>query len=306
MPSLPKPDAWVARAQVWLGTLVEVALPPCEASEARFATAFAAIADVHRTMSAHEVTGDLARIARESHVRTVFVHGDTWAVLELAQRLWRDSRGAFDITIAPVLARAGRLPIHASGRATRAGLMEALTLIPGLGVRSAVPVGLDLGGIAKGHAVDRAVAALRAAGACAGRVNAGGDLRAFGDNRWMPVLVRHPATPARSVHLLDLCDAAVATSADYFRDGRSDLVDPRSQCVQPFAGSVTVVAPTCALADGLTKVVALCGEESAGILARHGAHAFMLGDDATRTATTCAAADAATSTHLRLPVATAA
>jgi thiamine biosynthesis lipoprotein len=171
-------------------------------------------------------------------------------------------------------------------------------------VRATVPVALDLGGIAKGHAVDRAVTALRAAGASAGLVNAGGDLRWFGSNAWMPVRVRNPTNPTVAVSLFEVQDAAVATSADYFRGAIGGLVDPRSHRLRSLGGSVTVVAPTCALADALTKVVALDHARAATILARHGAHAFHLDlrDGGLRVRTTCSASTA----HLRLPRACAA
>lgn len=302
----PHPDGWTTRAQVWLGTLVEVALPPTEAGDARFAAAFAAIAHVHRVMSAHDATSDLARIARDAHRRTVIVDADTWAVLELAQQLFAETDGAFDVAIAPLLSRHGLLPPSAAGRTrnprARCGGMDALHLVPGLGVRADAPIALDLGGIAKGYAVDRAVNALRAAGASAGRVNAGGDLRVFGTDHWVPVRVRHPAAPARTMTLFDVRDAAVATSADYFRDARGVLVEPRTQSLRSYSGSVTVVAPTCALADALTKIVALRPADCATLLARHGAHAFTLGDQGSpprpQYMTTCAG----TTANLRLPV----
>ncbi len=301
MLSSPPPDTWITRAQVWLGTLVEVALPAIEASDARFAVAFNAIAHVHRTMSAHETTSDLAQIARLAHVQPVFVDAGTAAVLHLAQALWRESEGAFDVTIAPVLARDGQLPAHASGRATCGGLMDALQLGPETRVRAAVPVAIDLGGIAKGFAVDKAVAALRAAGASMGRVNAGGDQRVFGAAHWVPIQVRDPALPSRFFHLFDLRDAAAATSADYFREGSDVLVEPRSQGLRSFAGSITVVAPTCAVADALTKIVALRPAESVAIMARHGAHAFRLDHgDAQAITTWPDAISASAGAHLRL------
>lgn len=302
MPCSPRPDGWIARAQVWLGTLVEVALPEADAGDARFASAFAAIAHVHHTMSAHDAASDLARIASDAHRRTVTIDAGTYAVLELAKELSRESDGAFDVTIAPLLALHGRLPAGAAGREARCGRMDALRLEPGLGVRAAAPVALDLGGIAKGYAVDRAVDVLRAAGARAGLVNAGGDLRVFGADLWMPIRVRHPAAPAHALQLFDVRDAAVATSADYFRDARGELVEARTQSLRPFPGSVTVVAPTCALADALTKIVALRPAASAAILARHGAHAFTLDVRGPRFVPVFAATCATSTANLRLPL----
>ncbi len=255
-------------------------------------------------MSAHDPASDLARIARQAHLRAVTVDPDTHAVLELALRLARESSGLFDISVAPVFARRGLLPAHAAGDGAGCRRTQALRLETGCRVRAAVPVALDLGGIAKGYAVDRAVAALRAAGAGAGLVNAGGDLRVFGCDAWMPMRVRHPANPALAVSLLEGRDIAVATSADYFRGAVGGLVDPRSRRLRGFGGSVTVAAPTCAIADALTKVVALDRARAAAILARHGAHAFDLDvrDGGLRAHTTCAASTA----NLRLPLACAA
>jgi len=306
MSCCPRPDGWIARAQVWLGTLVEVALPATDASESRFAAAFAAVTHVHRVMSAHDEESDLARIARDAHRRTVTVDVETHAVLELALALFRESGGAFDVTIAPLPARHGLLPASAAGRGARCARMDALHLTPGLGVRASTPVALDLGGIAKGHAVDRAVDALRAAGARSGLVNAGGDLRVFGAADWMPVRVRHPAVPAQFLQLFDVRDAAVATSADYFREARRGLVDPRTQSLRPFPGSLSVIAPTCALADALTKIVALRPADCAAMLARHGAHAFVLDMQGPRFTLTCATTCEATTANLRLPMAAAA
>jgi FAD:protein FMN transferase len=301
MPCSQLPDRWTARAQPLLGTVVEVALPPGDATAARFAAAFSAIAHVHRTMSPHDAASDLSRIAREAHHRAVVVDPATFAVLELAQALYRASAGAFDVAIAPLLARSGHLPPSAAGHATLDARMDAVHLEHGCRVRADVAVALDLGGIAKGYAVDRAVAALRASGAHAGLVNAGGDLRVFGTCHWQRVRVRHPSGAA-ALHLFEVRDAAVATSADTFRDDGGGLVDPRARRVRRFPGSITVVAPTCALADALTKVVALRPAESVALLARHRAHAFMLHDGLTQATTTCAASDA----HLRLPLAFAA
>ena len=184
--------------------------------------------------------------------------------------------------------------------------MDALHLTPGLGVRATAPIALDLGGIAKGYAVDRAVDALRVAGARAGLVNAGGDLRVFGSDEWMPVRLRHPAAPAHTLTLFDVRDAAAATSADYFRDARGGLVEPRAQSLRSYPCSVTVVAPTCALADALTKVVALRPADCATLLARHGAHAFTLDTQGSRARPHCMTTCVDSTANLRLPVAAAA
>jgi FAD:protein FMN transferase len=293
MPCFPLPERWTARAQPWLGTLVEVALPADEASEARFAAAFAAIADVHRCMRPPRrargesrarplpVTGpsDLERILRFAHRRPVRVDRETLVVLRLARRLAAASRGRFDVGVP-----------HGQHR-HRAGL-EALRLTSAGRVRTSVPTALDLGGIAKGHAVDLAVRALRLAGARAGLVNAGGDLRVFGSARWLPVRVRLPGQPDVAVPLFELHEGAAATSADDYRDGRRALLDGRRQRLRSFPGSVTVVAPSCVLADALTKLVALMPVSAPRLLRRFGADAFRIAPGASSVTTTLGASTA--------------
>jgi FAD:protein FMN transferase len=284
MPSSPAPERWIARAQPWLGTLVEVALPSGEAAETRFAAAFAAIEHVHRKMSPCDPASDLARIRRVAQRRAVVVHSSTYAVLQLALSLHRQSGGAFDPTVAS--ARISALRLQGRNR-----------------VRATAPIDIDLGGIAKGCAVDCAVAALRASGAAAGLVNAGGDLRVFGTGVWTPVRLRHPGDPVIAAPLFELQDAAVATSGDYFCDG-GNLIDRRIRRIRRYAGSVSVVAPSCMLADALTKIVALAPARARGLLASYGAHAFRLREAGGELH--CATTFSSPTPHLRLAAALAA
>lgn len=261
MHSCPPETTWVRRAQVWLGTLVEVALPSAEATEARFAAAFAAVALVHRRMHPRQPGSDLRRIARAAHRRALRVHAQTFEVLQLARALWRESAGAFDPSVP-----------------SRGGAdLSALTLYSrGRRVRTRAALHLDLGGIAKGHAVDLAVDALRAHGCRRAIVNAGGDLRFLGETDWHEVGLRLPQDPSRAA-LLSVRDAAVATSADTFRAPGTGLRDGRRRRrARAHDGSVTVIAPRCAWADALTKLVALRPRRAANCLRRHRAHALRI------------------------------
>ncbi|WP_197711813.1 FAD:protein FMN transferase [Polynucleobacter necessarius] len=87
------------------------------------------------------------------------------------------------------------------------------------------PVCLDLGGIAKGFAVDMAVKILISEGVSAGIVNAGGDLRVFGDYS-KPIYIRNPKNPIELLELGVLQDSAMATSSLYFahRDQQSSYI----------------------------------------------------------------------------------
>ncbi len=149
------------------------------------------------------------------------------------------------------------------------------------GVAFAKPLALDFGGIAKGYAVDCAVDALRAHGATAGRVNAGGDLRVFGA-RGERVHVRTGGRRGVLLPLAFLADGAVATSSYGGQrrrvDGRwaSPLIEPRSGLPLSSTRTVSVIASTCMVADALTKVVALRGRAAAATLASFDASAVVL------------------------------
>ena len=271
------------RARPLLGTLVEVtARGNCEIELTRaLSGAFAAVARVHRLMSFHESRSDVGRVNRMAHRVAVRVHPWTWQVLQAAQRLSRSTAGAFDITVGGELVRLGYLPSSVPMPLDRDACWRDVHLLPGRRVRFARRLLIDLGGIAKGFAVDRAVDCLRARGAWAGLVNAGGDLRGFGPVAWR-VHVRHPAEPGRLVPFADIASGALATSAGYFarRVQRGKAITPvvdgvRRTAIDP-TFSASVAASTCTLADALTKLVLLRGPRAHGLVRRLGGRAFIL------------------------------
>ncbi len=135
------------------------------------------------------------------------------------------------------------------------------------------PLAITLDGIAKGYAVDQAVVALRAAGATEGLVNAGGDLRVFGDEL-QQIHVRHPGSPGKLIAIGSVKDAAVASSGRYFAN--SCLVDPRTMRPHTTALSATVIAPDCITADALTKPCLLDRAGAKRLVSACGARAVLL------------------------------
>jgi thiamine biosynthesis lipoprotein len=199
-------------------------------------------------------------------------------VLAAARAVAEASDGRFDVSVAPELVRYGYLPRHAGlARPAPGANWQHIELLPGHRVQLARPLHLDLGGIAKGYAVDCAIGALQDAGMDAGRVNAGGDLRLFGDAA-EPVHVRHPQTATCLLPLCQLSEGAVATSATYYSGRRvrgrpvSPLIDAATR--QPCAGarSVSVLADRCTLADALTKVVYADPAQALAALQRFAVH----------------------------------
>jgi thiamine biosynthesis lipoprotein len=262
------------RARPLLGTLVEVRADA--ESHAHFDAAadaaFDAIAQVHRLMSFHDADSDLRRIARARAGERLRVHAHTATVLRRALRWARLSGGAFDAGCAPRAVAAGWLPRPDDGERPGAPAFEQALALDGRNVLVHTPIWLDFGGIAKGYAVDRAVAALRRAGLAAGVVNAGGDLRVFGAQE-ETVLVRSPFDAAALWPVAALREGACATSASgavSSRDALSSEEAPRS---------VTVFAPTACTADALTKIVWQQGPRASALLRGARARAFVVRAD---------------------------
>jgi FAD:protein FMN transferase len=265
------------RAKPLLGTLVEIAACAPDAAIERAAcdAAFAAIADVHRLMSFHEPTSDVSRLNRAAHARPIAVDPRTAAVLRRARAIGALSGGAFDCTIGARMVALGLLPRDAAeGAADGASFRDVLVGADDR-VRFRRPLAIDLGGIAKGYAVDLAVEALVRAGAEAGCVNAGGDLRVFGDRNW-PVAIRHPDGSGAAVALPPLRNRALATSADSFAR-RGHVIDPATGHTRPRPISVSVIAPSCMDADALTKVVWLAEHPPIPLLERMHARTILVG-----------------------------
>ena len=273
------------RARPWLGTIVDLqARARDQATAARgIEAAFGAVERVHRLMSFHDAESDVSRLNREAHRRSVTVDEWTWQVMKAAQEFACESDGTFDVTLGASLAAWDFLPrreipcdFNSSWR--------AIILEENCRIRFQRRLTIDLGGIAKGFAVDRAVDALQTAGVRTGFVNAGGDLRAFGLQEER-VRIRYPLDPSRAAGVVTLQNRALATSATYFsrRESagrmRSELIDGRTQ--QSFIDdvSVTVAAQECMTADALTKIVFALREHARPILVRHRADAVILERD---------------------------
>lgn len=267
------------RARPLLGTIVEISVDgSVDATTAWCAidAAFAAIAGVHARMSFHADDSDVSRINRAGAGTLITVGTQTTEVLLTSLQLSELSGGLFDVTTAPALCTAGFLP----GAAVANGNWRDIQVAgPGL-VRLDRPVTIDLGGIAKGYAVDRAIDVLSDHGVTA-TVNAGGDLRRNGPGA-ATLHVRRPDAPHLVLPLPGWTDAA-ATSAGYYHADRPDaltpLVDPNRGCCVPTSRSVTVFAPTCTIADALTKLVQLDCRRTAAILKRYDARAVILDTD---------------------------
>ena len=241
----------VQRLRVALGTWVTIeATAPTELlAVTGIEAAYRAIAEVELRMHPRREGSDLARISSDPPHTRIPIADSTWRVLRLAHAAHALSDGTFD----PCLpSRAGRL----SDLALSAAETKPRTAVCQL------PLALDLGGIAKGYAIDRAIEALRAAHCTSGLVNAGGDLRVY--RRSERVLLRRAdgtCTP------LTLTNAALAVS-DFDLNARQRPAEHqgyyrRSGAMYPTPRYAAVIAASAAVADALTKCVLLADAATA-------------------------------------------
>ncbi len=238
------PSSIARRAQPMLGTLVDAGADRADALPA----AFEAVAQVQRLMSRFDAASDIGRFNALACCGDIEVHPWTAEVLHAARCLAEASGGRFDVSL---------------GSGPQGWACEGLHLVklqPG--------TVLDLGGVAKGYALDRAVDAIVAAGASTGWVNAGGDVRVFGAIE-LPIALRDESAGGVR-HFGQLSDGALATSC-FEGTARSALHGQQANS----AAHVSVAAPLGLWADALTKLVALEGRADLSLLQHFGARAWL-------------------------------
>lgn len=242
---------------------------------------------IEQLMSFHRSDSELARINAEAYGRTVGVSDPMWTVLQKALEVSRLSDGAFDVTVGPLMdlwkaaGQAGVPPSDAELARVRALVgWDKVVLDPNQEtVRFAVDgVKIDLGGIAKGYAVDRSVEVLRRHGALGGMVDLGGNVRCFGRpapgrDCWRigiqdPCQAQDLDPSDEGVALvLRLTDQAVATSGHYRRFALvgghkvSHILDPKAGTSREDLSSDTILAPDAVTADALSTAVSVLGVE---------------------------------------------
>lgn len=269
---------WQQREEAIMGTRIAVEVWHENPGTAT-AAIDAVIAEMHRIdalMSHYKPESQLSRINRDAAAMPVKVDPELIGLIARALEFSELSGGAFDITYASV----GYLYDYREHRHPSEAEIEAA--LPAVSwrhieidseastVRFLKPgVRIDLGGIAKGHAVDSAVRILRAHGIRHGSVSAGGDSRILGDRLGRPWIVgiRHPDDANRVIARIPLEDAAISTSGDYeryFDEGGvryHHIIDPRTGKSPTGVRSVTVIGPDATLTEGLTKSLFVLGPE---------------------------------------------
>jgi len=259
-----------------MGTSVRVELWHEDATVAR--AAMGAVMDemnrIDTTMSPFKPDSELSRINRDAANKPVPISQEMFGLITRSIEFSKLSGGAFDITFSSV----GYLYDYRKHvKPTDEQIAEAL---PGINyrhlrldpkaqtIRYARPgVRIDLGGIAKGYAVDNCIAILRSRGIRNAIVTAGGDTRLLGDRRGRPwnVGIRDPRRRGEVVALLPLENVAISTSGDYERYFEEDgvrhhhIINPKTGKSATGVRSVTVIGPDGVTTEGLTKSVFVKG-----------------------------------------------
>ncbi len=275
----------VKKARASLGTIVEITVAdknkPPHFVNAAIELAFAEIERVEHLLSRFNPESDISRINAYACLEPTEVSPETIRLIEESIEFSWLTQGAFDITVCPLMQTWGfeekykrYLPDleQIKEAVDKVGYRNINILKQEQSVFLAQPeMSLDLGGIAKGYAVDKAIAVLRQEGIKNALVNAGGDIYALGvrgKNRKWRVAVQHPRKNQAALVVLELQDRAVATSGDYQKyieiSGRrySHIINPESgnPCKEAPA-SVTVLAGDCLVADALATSIFVLGPE---------------------------------------------
>jgi thiamine biosynthesis lipoprotein len=249
------------RCRALLGTFVEISID--QDGDEAVNKAFAAVKQVQDLMGFHHPLSELSQINRWAHQVSLKIHPWTAQVLVIAKEVHKQSNGLFNCGIGHRLVSAGLLPRHINLSQYELGDIEDIHFTYPQTLRASKPVCLDLGGIAKGFAVDKAVESLMADGIKSGCVNAGGDLRVFGQSP-RSIQIRNPMAPKELIDIGSLQNGAIATSGLYFsnRDQeQSHIINPFAQDESEvhinFSDSYSILANECVYADALTKVLVL-------------------------------------------------
>lgn len=268
--------AKVQRSRILMGTVVEITAfgPDQGRLEAAVDQAFAAMAGVDARMGPHGPQSDAVRLSAAAG--PLRVSPETAAVIAAGLKVSAASDGAFDMGLGRlkqlwnIEGEHPRVPTAAEISAALAGTGRGDLKLAGDVVTKDDPqLAVDLGGIAKGYAVDRAIAVLQTAGVTHASVNAGGDIRLLGDrgDRDWRIGIQHPRKTDAILAILGLADTAVVTSGDYERYFELDgvryhhLFDPATGRPARRCQSVTVVAPTTMLADALATAAFVLGPD---------------------------------------------
>lgn len=231
--------------------------------------AFLRVNQVEKTMSVFDQKSDVYKLNVPAN-RRLTLDPDLAQVIERSLGISEMTEGSFDITASPLMDLWGfysqRLTVPTPSRIEETlGLVDYSTLDVNTSTNvltlSSPRQAIDLGGVAKGYAVDQAIDALKEGGLTGGLVNAGGDIRGFGKSStgsdWR-VGLQHPKDQKKLLTALDLTLPAITTSGDYESfftyggDRLAHIIDPKTGRPVEDVLSVSIMTKDATTADGLS------------------------------------------------------
>ncbi|MCG3114742.1 MAG: FAD:protein FMN transferase [Candidatus Manganitrophus sp. SA1] len=263
-----------------MGSFVEITTyGEREACSRGVLSAFTEIARIERLLSIYRTQSDLSRLNAFGKKGVLSLDPELFWVLAKAIEYAERSGGAFDPTAAPLVRLWGfgpggerSIPPSASeisNTLDRIGF-QYLRLASGRIALLKDGIEMNLGGVGKGYAIDRAMQKLRETGIRSALISCGSTIYALGappgETGWR-IDIRHPRREQESIETLFLRDQAISTSGDYEKffvfGGRrfSHLIDPRTGIPSQGIASVSVIAPTALEADALSTAAFILGEE---------------------------------------------
>ena len=272
---------WVERVEDGImGTRITVELWASDATQGNAAieAVLAEMRRVDEAMSTYKASSELSIVNAGAAQKPIKISAELFDLLSAALDYSRITDGAFDVTYASV----GYM--YDFRKHVRPDEKQIAAALPGINYRhvqldrnnstvhfARAGVRIDLGGIGKGHAVDRGIAVLHARGIDHASVSAGGDSRIIGDrfgNPWV-VGIRHPDRKDEVIARIPLEDASISTSGDYERYFDENgvryhhIIDPKTGRSASKVRSATVIGPTATRTDGLSKTAFVLGPERA-------------------------------------------
>lgn len=291
-----------------MGTFAHIIVvaPDQRTADKSIEAALRQLQNIETLMSYHRADSELAGVNRSAHKQPVKVSKDTFEVLQRAVEFSRLSDGAFDVTVGPLVdlwrraTETNTAPTDSELADThaRVGYEKLILDANEMTVRFAIEgMKLDLGAIAKGYGIDKAVEAMQRCGAVGGLVDVGGDIRCFGKpskgkTHWLIALqdpnVKSEIRPAtlgcdqtrlrrakseipietgEPLLTLKFNDAAVATSGHYRRFAviggkkQSHIIDTKTGYGSDKLASVTIIAKDATAADALATAVSVMDAE---------------------------------------------
>ncbi|KAF3981670.1 MAG: FAD:protein FMN transferase [Methylococcales symbiont of Hymedesmia sp. n. MRB-2018] len=248
----------ISRCKLLLGTFVEVTLKADLSDDEliqQSELAFMEIARIEQLMSYHNPDSELSVINVSAHICAHKVSKDMHKVLALALRISRLTAGLYDISIAPKLVQLSLLPDHGFSVDLSANWQDIALDDSFLSFKK--PLQLDLGGIAKGYAIDQAMSTLDSN--IQAIINAGGDMRM---THWkgQQLGIRKPYSKKGEIVAVAMKNRAVASSSGDNTEAEHTIISPRTKQTVADKRSVSVFANSCIVADALTKVVFLMSD----------------------------------------------